>query len=884
MEVNNIVFTGIGRAVSDIDSHDGELSVSHNLILDNGAMRPIWVPGNTFELNEGESLVYIHRGTTYKNYIIRKDGVLYFATDESPLFREEVATLREPDLDITLTSVGNTLVLTTGKGIEYILFKENAYKYLGSKPDETVINFRLYSYLFEQASDGYVINHDDIIVTNNDASATRYEIKEEAKDLLSDREGALVNKLVADAIEQNKIVYPCFVRYAYRLYDGSLMMHSSPVLLVPNTGVAPVVTYPYKEGTNGQLQATSFASDIIFDIKEDVLGDWKDVVSSIDIYMSEPISTRNHDVKITFSEQLSGSDAAKSLNYGYGVAEFGKYGPVTFLDAFNSKYASTVEEYTTFSLYGEGMKRTDLNDVVKRTGNFYKVRSIDVNEIPSNEELLFGDPETSQYSLGSLVTGERMVDDYRTHDNIIPDFVFPYNQRLNISGIKRVMFNGYDTTAMVADVLDENEDEVYYTIFTHIKKDNREIVVQNTCSGLDSFYPMYLYYPDPDAYKMTIVQGLPPFDSSGLYEGYVVNLEEHPSLNGSVFFNGFKLPEETVNRRFSLPEVTSSDVLERNKIYTSEVNNPFHFPLAGINTIGTGDVIGISSVTKALSQGQFGQFPLYVFSTDGIWAMEVGNDGLYSSVKPVSRDVCVNGKSITQTDNAVMFVTEKGVMMLDGSNVMCISEMMNGRSFDVSEVDKLNTVMNNAGVPSALQGVQDFMDYARVARMAYDYANNRIVLYKDGESFCYVYSMGSTTWATLGLSIDHAVTDYPNVYIQSGVGVKNLSTRIDYDGAAKVNTMLVSRPIKLGDDGFKTMYELVARGAMDRREGAVLLWGSHDGQRYVLIKAVKGNRIYRTGGSGYRYFRIGVVGSMKVGETLTMASVGFRRKYGNRLR
>jgi len=128
------------------------------------------------------------------------------------------------------------------------------------------------------------------------------------------------------------------------------------------------------------------------------------------------------------------------------------------------------------------------------------------------------------------------------------------------------------------------------------------------------------------------------------------------------------------------------------------------------------------------------------------------------------------------------------------------------------------------------------------------------------------------------------VTDYPDVYVQKGSGVKNLSTRVDYDSKDKVATLIVTRPLKFGDDGFKTVYETVARGAMDRREGAVLLWGSHDGMEYVLIKAVRGNRIYRTGGSGYRYFRIGVVGNMNPGETLSVISVGLRRKYQNRLR
>jgi hypothetical protein len=96
--------------------------------------------------------------------------------------------------------------------------------------------------------------------------------------------------------------------------------------------------------------------------------------------------------------------------------------------------------------------------------------------------------------------------------------------------------------------------------------------------------------------------------------------------------------------------------------------------------------------------------------------------------------------------------------------------------------------------------------------------------------------------------------------------------------------LIITRPVKFDDDGYKTIYELVNRGDMDRDNGSLLLWGSYDGSSYTLIADAVGNRIYRTGGSGYRYYRIGIVGNMKIGDSITFASAIIRRKYGNRLR
>ena len=109
---------------------------------------------------------------------------------------------------------------------------------------------------------------------------------------------------------------------------------------------------------------------------------------------------------------------------------------------------------------------------------------------------------------------------------------------------------------------------------------------------------------------------------------------------------------------------SNPEISFQNKIYTSEVNNPFNFPVSGINTLGVGEILGIASATKALSQGQFGQFPLYAFTNEGIWALEVSNAGTYSSKQVVTRDVCNNPAGITQIDGAIVFTTDRGVMIL----------------------------------------------------------------------------------------------------------------------------------------------------------------------------------------------------------------------------
>lgn len=878
MESKNIIYTGIGRAISDLDSPDGELSVSHNIIRENEAMRPIWISDSMMALEEGEKLVYIHRTSEYRNFILEKEKSLYFIT-ETDLERRFIASVEGDGTQIS--SIGNTMIVSGSEGLRYILYKSGNYKDLGHKPPETTIRFSLQSMVME-SQEGFSMG--SIIV--EDYGSTKV-VKNEYVDDASNMELAAVNKLIADATNDNLIVYPCFVRYAYRMYDGtSYIMQSAPILLVPNTDIAPVVVKNFANGSAvGKWKAKTMASKIMFQILDERVSEWSDIIQSVDIFMSEQISTRSIDSKTTQIIKLSSASAANSLNYGYFPSSSSTGEPSSFMQRIGGIDGDT--EYTAM-LYDDSMQRNDLMQLVRNASNFYKVRSVSLDNLSASVSRPLFEDDDENYTgtganLSTLVLEERLPDDYQTHDVFMAKSIFAYNGRLNISGVKRMIFEGYNTSAMVPDVLGSAE-YTSYIIYTHLKKNGKEIVVKNKCYDFSSFLPLYLFYPDKDAYRMTIIKGDAVVDGSDLNEGYVLELTSHPYLNGAIYFNNLKVASKSSVRRLQAPYVTSNIVDLSNKVYTSEVNNPFYFPLEGINTVGVGEIKGIASVTKALSQGQFGQFPLYVFSTDGVWAMEVGNTGLYSSIKPVSRDVCVNDKSITQTDDAVMFVSDKGVMLIDGSNVSCISEMMNGRSFDVKSVDMLDTVLVKENIPSGLSDIHDFMDYAKGAELAYDYSNSRVLLYKKGEDYSYVFSMNSGTWATCSQSVDSSVTDYPDAYIQTGTSVRNLSKRVDYDNTTKISTLIITRPVKFDDDGYKTIYELVNRGDMDRDNGALLLWGSYDGSSYTLITDAVGNRIYRTGGSGYRYYRIGIVGNMKIGDSITFASAIIRRKYGNRLR
>ena len=291
------------------------------------------------------------------------------------------------------------------------------------------------------------------------------------------------------------------------------------------------------------------------------------------------------------------------------------------------------------------------------------------------------------------------------------------------------------------------------------------------------------------------------------------------------------------------------------------------------------------SYSAELPLTQFGQFPLLVFATDGIWAMEVSDTGLYSAKQPVSRDVCSNPQSITQTDGAVVFVSDKGLMVVDGSNVDLLSAELDGPSFNPLTVEGLSNVLSKEGLMEEVGSLVPVKDFLAGCRIAYDYPNARLVLFREGSLYAYIYSLHSRTWATMSADFVTAVSDYPGCYLQRTTGeVMDISTKQDYDSGRTVKTLLLSRPLKLGDDALKTLNTVINRGHVLRNKGAVVAFASHDGWKYVPIGSAVGYRLSRLQGSPYRYFRLLLVREMDIGQSLSATSVYFTRKWRNKAR
>ena len=891
MDQKIIPFTkGITRSPSDLLCSDFELSKCVNLIPENESLSPIVFPKLEENIipESGMRLIYIHKTNEYKNYIFYYNGELYCANEDNP----SPVMITTTSVPKQVSSIGNTMIITTSSGMNYFLYKTSDlgvkfYKYIGNKiPEYSDIKFSLVS---------TVVNSEDKDIPKNEITGLGSTQIIEAKYVSDITDGVYgnFNALVSKLKSEGKFCFPFFIRYALVLFDGTLIEHSAPVLMI-TTDCRPLFGV---YGTT-KVMTTLVSSSLYIRCLSKYNSDWKDIIKGIEIYVSPQLYT----VKITNNINRYYTPSSPSYSFS-GMSSTLDSSQKGYWD--NYKPLGTVTNYNgQLSSYGDssfvegrlsGTKNYVAENMADYASSFYKLiyYSLDdldkiYDSIPKWKEIKCGD-------LGNLENRIKMTDDYFSHTKLMPAGIFTYNNRLNIFSPSRSFFNGFSHFSNYNVIGSEDAATYAYTITVFLKTGDGIKYINFSFSSNEIIGPFF-FYPDTRAYK-AVIKRVENDTTEYLY----LNLKESKYINGSIYtiqelYDDYEYADEetgvnshainsllehaySIGEEFS-PLPDSEYEYLPNKIIASDVNNPFSFPLSGWNTVGTGRIIGIGSTTKTLSEGQFGQFPLIVFSADGIWAMTVGDDGTYVAKQPISREVCSNAESITTIDDAIIFVTKSGLKAVSGSNVIDLSEQMSG-SIQTIDCEYSDSIFDN--LVSNHDTELDFINYIQSAKIAFDYVSSRLIIYKSGSNFSYIYSLKSHNYSSMLLddNILYNINDYPDNILQySDYKLYSLLNK-DLPAASTERKFgyALTRPMKLDNPiGLKTIHRIKNIGVFNRKNSFVkcVIYGSND-----LAKWFK---IHSTHGVPFKYFRLGLYTNLVPFENISGSILEIENKRTNKLR
>lgn len=969
-----ITFSGLSLTPDEFNVNNGEMAICAGLENHDGGMRPVQLEGTLttypLEITSGQpcDLLFVHETPGDERRFIAKDAnnkVVWFHADGS---HENLPTIVELGQNTikSVQSVGNTVIIAASNGLHYALWKNDTYKYLGQKPPFLKLAFTLAGDLTARDATDFKAKYDQSTLTEVTGDETEYydawrqtalntgdslslknnnstvAIKAEVQATVTEAAWALLNETNSVVAKQGHFYAPFFVRYCYRLYDGSMYMHSAPVFMqttMPqpftvylancysesnaihiNTGevevqdTARTPTFKFNKLTllytpsNVELQYKLENTGVLTQLQDN----WSDIVKSVDIFVTPPITPYNTAEKITSAvieqqRQFFPPAVVADSNFQYRLIKT----RVSSVDVQKTTILSREAKYVSRS----GSKAINValdipatsyqtfTEKIMNQSAFFRLKSLSIQgSFSADYDTLDVDASAVQ----NIAAQTLMVDDYKSHNTITPEGTFVYNRRLHLYGGAETLFEGFDVNQLAAPlqegILSDDKGKTIdkVSVVLQTEQGEKTVIMNHSGGAYDTTMATYLFthaplfYPDARAKKMI-------FQVSKNGDTKIYEKEMHPlnEINGAMtkpgnFYRGSDWTEVD-----SFPQTAQDTVMLPNKIYESEVNNPFYFPVDGINTVGLGTILGLTTTTRALSSGtQFGTWPLVAFATDGIWALELavpGQEatGYYLKTHNISRLVCSNPKSIAQLDQTAVFATSRALYMLAESQTKTITDALDGPYNGLpTEMTEITTVINslpqeaaaalNLMVASATPPITQF----QTASILYDYTSSRLIVTTPASNtptVAWVYALANGTWSTMLMPARrNTVNSYPCPFIQTADGkVMCLDKKYDYTKNTTTPGFILTRTLKL-KGVIKTITGLQLMASTDAEHTpTTFLYGSNDNIHWNYMGHASRLRSGFIPGHAWRYFRLAFITNMKADEQLVAQQLNYIEKYTN---
>jgi hypothetical protein len=186
----------------------------------------------------------------------------------------------------------------------------------------------------------------------------------------------------------------------------------------------------------------------------------------------------------------------------------------------------------------------------------------------------------------------------------------------------------------------------------------------------------------------------------------------------------------------------------------------------------------------------------------------------YTNSRPIARDVCNNPKSITPIDDGVLFTTDRGLMLLSGSEVIDMSDVAEGVPFDINNISDTKKCISHPQLVDLeiVTSSTNFLTYLEGATIGYNYFDKEIWISNPTKAYSYVYNIKVKGWTKRTESAEELVGDYPYVYmLDQDQDLRNIAK----EKVLLTETMFLTRPIKLQTQEFKQGYRTILRSLLD---------------------------------------------------------------------
>lgn len=935
-------FKGINRSTDLLLASEGECVDVVNLRMSNGCLCPMPQPVPCADLPGVYSAVYTHSTTGFSVAITSdmKKTLHFFdsnwkqlESDGKPL---EFDGLREV---IGLEFLGNVVCCMTTRGIHYLLFEKDSYRLLGERPAIPAPTVSVTSKV-------------EIVMTENNYNAMTDT--DELENTWSYNEKGYIDEAISILNKSGHYIDRALFRVALRLYDGSYVNCSNVIYVSDEESGDAVARDAFNlvsdavsadSYTRFKVYVRGFKVDFTFDTAE--LANWRNIVVGIDVFSTSSImgkkcalEGRVYKFERYVAKELDElwKDVAGASLY-YKIAEYDVDG----------KLLHRVDDVSPVNLaLQEGMGSLEmpasLSSIVANCSYVYNGRL----HIGALREHFFqgynahvfhpvgGDESTVNTIVQHIKIRTTNGDFVVCKNYIAPQLGYDgYNHELppllmypDSRAFEMTLFVVIDGVAYRKTFPLQPHDYLNYSFYLH------KWYSPYSVSQLSSFASGGSASKAPadvvlKVFNYEVGEHRVVYDSTKLswvYNGKTFPPEEYKTLRAFAVPRNVKEGDSilfTIERRSNdysfkdiynvpidstwevvetIPELEESSVEERpNVVKVSMVENPFVFSASCTYTPSQGRVIGISSNTSTMSQGQFGQFPLYVFCSDGIWAMQVDTSGsiAYLTSHQVSRDICVNEKSICGITGGVVFVGKQGVMLVTGNSAKKISLAMESNFKPMQSVPEcLFTDIASIVSLNGNLGEEDFRTFITKATVSYLHSHNELLISNASYGYSYVCSFDSGFWSRYSAGFAGKVYGRSDTLLLLHKGDTTSLSEISDNVAGSNRVLLYTRPLLWGTKLPKRIMQLMLHACVDPvlqptmgvPALACYMLCSNDGVHFKLITGSEKSERCRDvlfpyfPTQSYRYYLFAIVGEMGEGSAIAGMDIELSPAWNNKLR
>jgi hypothetical protein len=260
--------------------------------------------------------------------------------------------------------------------------------------------------------------------------------------------------------------------------------------------------------------------------------------------------------------------------------------------------------------------------------------------------------------------------------------------------------------------------------------------------------------------------------------------------------------------------IDKQEIIDGNKIAISETNNPTSFPYGLVSYIGSthNEIIAINSGAIEMSDTKFGEFPVYVFTKEGIFAMQSGKDTLYSAIIPINYDVVINPNTLA-VNGSVLYFTDKGLHALTNQGAKLLSAPVH---------------TNENRIP----------EWMYTTQLVYLPEWNEVLCTDLTNKKAYVYSLDNGVWSTRDIPEGYILNN--DELVATDDMIYNLRNEKEQSKDA-IGVSLATRPIKLGSMELKRAETIIVRFECPTNQTLnVKVEGSIDTQNWGDLRNIEG--------------------------------------------